>query len=357
MTDSDTRTPYETFPPEAFWRSAVTGRTVETVGIIHRAKFPIDRSMKIAMAGSCFAQRLSRHLLARGFTVIDREPAPPGLTGEEEKRYGFGLYSARYGNVYTARQLRLLAEEAFGSFEPGNVVWTKDGRYYDALRPSVEPEGLETPRAVHQQRKFHLRQVREVIATADVFVFTLGLTEAWIDARNGTVYPTAPGVVCGTYDPARHAFKNFTAQETHADLQSFLRLAKAHNPNMKLVLTVSPQRPVATATGKHVLAAAFYSKAALRAAAGQLESEEADVDYFPSYEMVTSPLAGNRYFNDNLRTVSDAGAALVMDAFLAAYGGDGADQQPVPAAATPPPAAPTPEDVVCEDEIIDAFAS
>jgi len=352
---TDARTPYEDLPPEAFWRSAVSGRTVETVGIIHRPKFAIDPSMKLAMAGSCFAQQLSRHLRARGFSVIDREPPPPGLTKDEEKRYGFGLYSARYGNVYTARQLRLLAEEAFGKFVPGDAVWTRDGRYYDALRPSVEPDGLETAQAVREQRKFHLRQVREVISSADVFVFTLGLTESWIDANTGAAYPTAPGVVSGTYDPNTHVFKNFTAQEVYADLRAFLTLAKRRNPDMKLVLTVSPQRPVATATGKHVLAAAFYSKAALRAAAGQLESEEADVDYFPSYEMVTSPLAGNRYFNDNLRTVSDAGAAFAMDAFFAAYGG--VEQNPPPEAAPPPQAVRSQEDVVCEDEIIDAFAS
>ena len=43
--------------------------------------------MKIAMAGSCFAQQLSRHLRARGFDVMDQEPSPPGLTPEERHPY------------------------------------------------------------------------------------------------------------------------------------------------------------------------------------------------------------------------------------------------------------------------------
>jgi NAD(P)H-dependent FMN reductase len=358
MTQSQARNPYANLPPDAFWRSAVAGRTVETVGNIHRPKFPIGRATKLAMAGSCFAQQLSRHLRARGFSVLDLEPPPPGLTPEEEKRYGFGLYSARHGNIYTARQLRQLAEEAFGQFTPADGIWEKDGRFYDALRPTIEPDGLSSARAVREQRRFHLRKVREAIAEADVFVFTLGLTEAWTHSTSGTVYPTAPGVVCGEYVSASHQFRNFTAQEIHADLRAFLALAKEHNPGIKLLLTVSPQRPVATASGKHVMVAASYSKAALRAAAGQIESEHPDVDYFPSFEIATSPLAENRYFKPNLRTVSDAGAAAAMDAFIAAYDPDAQDAAP-----QPPPGEPfedqterAAEDAICDEELLETLS-
>lgn len=332
-----------------------------SIADIHRAKFPISREMKIATAGSCFAQRLLQHLHARGFNTMELEPPPPGLTSDEAARYGFGLFSARYGNIYTARQLRLLAEETFGLFTPGDPVWEKDGRYYDALRPTIEPDGLRSADAVREQRRYHLRRVRDLIKTADVFVYTLGLTEVWTHAGTGTAYPTAPGVVCGAYDPAEYEFKNLTAQETYDDLGRFFAIAKKHNPGMKLLLTVSPQRPVATASGKHILAAAGYSKAALRAAAGQLESERDDVDYFPSYEIVTNPLAANRYFNPNLRTVSDEGAALVMDMFVAAYCGDregvaSAGAEEIAAAETATDAASATEDTMCDEELLEAFA-
>lgn len=351
---TDARTPYANFPPEAFWRSAVAGRDMETIGSIHSPKFTITRTMQVAMAGSCFAQQICRHLRARGFTVLDREPPPPGLSPEEAAQYGFGLYSARYGNIYTARQLRQLAEEAFAKRAPGDAIWQKDGRFYDALRPTVEPDGLASEKAVREARRWHLRQVREVIAAAEVFVFTLGLNETWMHTKSGTVYPTAPGVVAGEYDPARYAFKNLSATEIYDDLSAFFALAKEHNPKLKMVLTVSPQRPIATASGKHVLTAAAYSKAVLRAAAGQIESEHADVDYFPSFEMVTSPVAGNRYFNPNLRTVTEAGVALAMDAFFASYAGGAQDDAPPPLPATEMPD--TREDAVCDEELLEVFA-
>jgi len=353
VTNSSAHTPYTDLPPEAFWRSAVTGRTLETIFALHRPKFGINRTTKIAMAGSCFAQQLSRKLRARGFSVVDEEPSPPGLTPEEALRFGFGQYSARYGNIYTARQLRQLAEEAFGKFVPGGTIWEKDGRYYDALRPRIEPDGLETEQAVREQREYHLRQVRAVISSADVLVFTLGLTETWAHAPSGTVYPAAPGVVAGKYDPREHRLENFTAQEVYDDLAAFRALAKENNPGLKMVLTVSPQRPVATATGKHVMVAAGYSKAALRAAAGQIESEYPDVDYFPSFELATGPFAGNTYFGPNLRTVTDAGAAMVIDAFLASYGTGGQETSP---ATTSPQESHTAEDAACDEELLEAFA-
>lgn len=195
--------------------------------------------------------------------------------------------------------------------------------------------------------------MRELISTADVFIFTLGLTEAWTHKRIGTAYPSAPGVICGAYDPTIHQFRNFMAQEVHDDLAAFFALARTHNPQIKLLLTVSPQRPVATATGKHVLVAAGYSKAALRAAAGQLESEHAEVDYFPSFEIATSPLAGNLYFNPNLRTVSDAGAAAAVDAFLAVYDDGGQAASPV---APVERKSDKREEAECDEELLEAFA-
>lgn len=346
--------PYTNLPPEAFWRTGVVGHPPAAIPALYRPKFPIDRGTQIATAGSCFAQHLARHLKARRYNIIDAEPAPPGLSSEDAARFGFGLFSARTANIYTARQLRQVASAAFDRFEAQDIVWEKDGRYYDALRPSVEPNGFPTPALVLEHRKFHLRKVALVLRTAELFVFTLGLTEAWTHRESGTVYPTAPGTIAGHYDPAVHALANFGFKDIYEDMRAFLRIAKRANDKMKFLLTVSPVPMTATASGRHVLEANTYSKSVLRAVAGQLAQENDDVDYFPGYEIVTGAQAKGGYYRDNMRNVSAEGVAAVMDAFVAAHDGAAAAASPAPAPA--PKASATQDDVVCEDILLDAFA-
>src|SRR5690606_13104237 len=110
---------------------------------------------------------------------------------------------------YTARQWRELLEDVRdGRVEPG-LIWQREGRFYDALRPGVEPEGMESLHEALELRAAHLEALRAGLAQADVFIFTLGLTEAWEDRATGRALALAPGVIAGDYDPARHGFRNF----------------------------------------------------------------------------------------------------------------------------------------------------
>ena len=68
------------------------------------------------------------------------------------------------------------------------------------------------------------------------------------------------------------------------DLAAFLARLKRVNPDAKVVLTVSPQPPIATYEPRHVLVSATYTKAALRVAADEIERTHPDVWYFPGYE-------------------------------------------------------------------------
>lgn len=165
--------------------------------------------MKIFTAGSCFAQHVGRVLRENGFNVLDGEPAPEGMPLELAQKHGYRIYSGRYGNVYTVRQMRQLLAEAQGEFIPATPVWEKDGRFHDAQRPNVDPRGLASPELVEKAREQHLDIVLHMLADADLMVFTLGLTEAWEHIETGTIYPTAPGTIAGDFDPEVYRFKNF----------------------------------------------------------------------------------------------------------------------------------------------------
>ena len=160
-------------------------------------------------------------------------------------------------------QLAQLAAECAGAFSPGEFIWTKGDRYVDALRPGVEPEGFETIEDLVLARRFHLERVRSLFQQMDVFVFTLGLTETWVHQPTNTVFPGAPGVVAGAYDPATFAFVNLKHGQVIGAFQNFFKtLAGLRGGGLpKVILTVSPVPLTATAGPDHVLSATSYSKA------------------------------------------------------------------------------------------------
>lgn len=351
--------PYENLPKSSFWSSGVAQSSPFELRDIYKKKWEISPQFKIATAGSCFAQHISRHLSANGYRVLNLEPAPPRLPAELHNKFGFSMYSCRYGNIYTTQQLLQLALEVAGQFEPRNLVWEKGGRFYDSLRPACEPEGLGSPEEVSAHRKHHLSKVKEMFQTMDLFIFTLGLTEGWIHRESGTVYPTAPGTLAGEFDSEIYAFKNYHFAEV---MQSFHRFQEVvrdirGGKSFQILLTVSPVPLTATASGKHVLQATNYSKAILRSVAGQLSEEQDNIDYFPSYEIITNQSARGTFYENNLRSVRTEGVELVMKQFFSEHKSetDAGEAERHSAKPVENDQALINADVQCEDQMLETF--
>lgn len=348
--------PYEGLPKGAFWKTGVAQEDPGSMEGIYKRKYLISRDEKIATAGSCFAQRISHHLKKNGYNVMDVEPPPPGLPEILHKKFGFSMYSARYGNIYTVRQLLQLAQEAAGDWKPCNYIWDKDGKYVDALRPAVEPEGFDSPEEVVEHRMHHVAHVETLFQELDVLIFTLGLTEMWIHKDSGTVYPTAPGTLAGVYDDRTYVFQNAEYGDIIADFHEFQKVLsriRGEKP-FKVLLTVSPVPLTATASGKHVLVSTTYSKSVLRTVAGQLSSHHDHIDYFPSYEIVTNPRLHASSFADNLRSVTDEAVDNVMRHFFAEHPVIKKSEEGVTAS---PSRSNSLENAQCEEELLEAFTS
>ncbi len=310
------KNPYKIQPERAFWRASVGQRHYADLSDMWQP-MPIRKADRIATAGSCFAQHIGNNLAARGAAFMDMEPAPPMFaTAAEARGWGYGVFSCRYGNIYTSRQLIQLFDEAHGARVPVERVWEKQGRFYDALRASVDPVGQDSAESVLALREQHLDAVRRMFAELDIFVFTMGLTEGWEHAADGTMFAVAPGTVAGTYDPAVHRFHNLRASEIRADMLGFWQRLKSVNPAARMLLTVSPVPLAATATQNHVLVATTYSKSVLRSVAGELSEDEADIHYFPSYEIISSHPARGMFFDPDLRNVNAFGVDYVMRHFF-----------------------------------------
>ena len=329
--------PYKSLPEKAFWRRAVAAtapRDVDPVGIFD---LRIDKDTKVATAGSCFAQHIARHLKASGYCYYVVEPGHPILPASVRQRQNYGLFSARYGNIYTARQLMQLFERAYARFTPVEDIWREaDDVFLDPFRPTIQPGGFISPEELLADREQHLAAVRTLFETLDVFVFTLGLTECWRSRTDGAVFPICPGVEGGTFEAAIHEFYNQPVEDVIGDLTAFASALAAVNPKAQIVLTVSPVPLVATADpGAHVLSATSYSKSVLRVAAETLRRQLHNVHYFPSFEIITGAFNRGAYYAPDLRNVVEDGVSHVMRLFMAHVSGGAAshpgsrgDQQP-----------------------------
>lgn len=353
--------PYDNLPPSAFWRTGVTQENPNALKAIYIKKYSIRRQTKIVTSGSCFAQHIARHLLKRGYNVLDFEPPPPGLSADLHLKYGFSTYSARYGNIYTTKHLLQLAREAAGEWSPADWIWERDGRFYDAFRPSIEPRGLASPDEVIAHRRYHIEKTRQLFMQLDLFIFTLGLTEMWIHKETGTAYPIAPGVIAGKFDPVIHAFKNAGFNEVVKDFNRFRKTVKKIRGGrpFRILLTVSPVPLTATASSSHILVSSVYSKAVLRAAAGKISAGKKRIDYFPSYEIATNPKLRSTSFSDNLRSIKNEAVDIIMEHFFSAHSNATfcLPEQLTPSKeqAVVGTSEKNPEQLQCEESLLDAF--
>ena len=307
--------PYLAQPDKAFWSRSVS-RNFNANSLwseeSHSSLFQKDDL--IVSAGSCFASNLIPWIEKEGLEYLRTEELPSQFKNLPEN-LGYRNFSAAYGNIYTARHLRQLYEQALGVRVPVEDRWHIDGMVIDPFRPGLAYPA-ESDAEFDLLKASHLKAVLAAFHKATVFVFTLGLTEAWQSKVDGSVYPACPGTISGIFDEERHEFKNFSVEEITEDLTKFIELLRQSNPNVRFIITVSPVPLVATATKSHVLLASTYSKSVLRVVAENVSNQLKDVSYFPAFEIITGPQAPFEFFESDRRNVSEIGVAEVMGSLL-----------------------------------------
>ena len=356
--------PYTSLEERAFWAPSVGRREALDIAQLWNPKFHLKRQHKIAAFGSCFAQHFGRALAARGYNWMSTEDAPAGLSEEDAKAYNYGIFTSRTANIYTVSLLRQWAEWALGKSTPPEEYWEKGGRIYDPFRPAIEPGGFASIEEMRASREVTIDAFGRAMRDCNLFVFTMGLTESWFNKIHGYEYPMCPGTIAGTFDESEHEFVNQRYPFIRKNLKEFLRLLREANRKARVLLTVSPVPLTATKSGNHVLVATTESKSTLRAVAGEIADSMAKVDYFPSFEIISSAPFGGRFYEANKRSVRMDGVDHVMknffDCMYAKFDpgrlGTGAGEgKAAPGSAEADTDVKTDDDLVCEEEILAAF--
>ena len=149
--------PYKKLPNKSYWKRSVSEKSFFEITELWTPKLKISRNDIFATYGSCFAQHFSNALRAQGIRWSNCEPAPGFVSNELSVEYNYGVYSSRTQNIYTPTMLlqwlKMSISNDFSSYE----VWEENGRFYDPIRPAVEPNGFAS--------KSELLKAREVTAS------------------------------------------------------------------------------------------------------------------------------------------------------------------------------------------------
>jgi|GEM_PF-387227 Phytanoyl-CoA dioxygenase (PhyH)./GSCFA family. len=238
----------------------------------------VDKTTPIGSAGSCFAMEIAHRLQAEGYNYVITEPDP-----HSEK--GYMNSCARWGTIFNVPSMRQLVEKAFRVRKLPKILWSHypDGKLElrDPFREEITFSSLDEYEASYDS---HIAAAREALLKCKVFVMTLGVNEVWRLKSDGTAFSRNPWRLASSL-VERHIQ---TVEDNVNDLQKMLDLWRSHNPDLKLILSVSPVPLLATFRGddSHVIASTCHSKSTLRLAAEEFVKRNRDVYYFPSYETV-----------------------------------------------------------------------
>ena len=276
--------PYSDFEPFRLWKSPEeAGNILEQPGRLG----VISKKDIISSAGSCFAQNIARYLLSNGFSYQFMENAPEFFSEKQVQDWGYRQFSCRYGNIYSIIQLQQLLERSLGKRQVKEQFWCNNqGRWFDLLRPRINRYGFDSEtQAVNDCHK-HLEAVLNMVRHSTVFVFTYGLIEYWFDERDGTVFPSVPGCGIGDFNANYHKPGLLNIQDNVEATKKVVSMLRELNPNLKIIVTVSPVPLLATHRGMNIVEASVHSKSVLRASIEECKSLFENFYYFPSYEIV-----------------------------------------------------------------------
>ncbi len=255
---------------------------IEDIG----STFQITHTDKLITLGSCFAEEIGSRLLSSKFNI---EANP------------FGTIF----NPLSVFELIELSLEPSLAIEAGMIE--RDGMHYNlkfhsSFRNSSKEGLLEIINKKLEEVKSHLAQ-------AKVLFITFGT--AWIYETKAHEMLVAN---CHKLPQKQFNKRLLNVDEIVSAFFSLKEMIQPINPNLQIVLTVSPVRHT-----KETLTLNSASKSALRLACHYLADMSEDVHYFPSYEIMMDDLRDYRFYEKDMIHPNEQAIDYIWDVFSKAF--------------------------------------
>ena len=246
----------------------------------------LPRTARVLMVGSCFADSIGERLRLNKVNALVNP----------------------FGTVFQPLALAQLLRAAAGEAQDWqqHVVEAR-GRWqsYD-FHSTV---GAESPVELLQTIQATVSQVGDFVRTADAVVLTLGTAWAYRLRETGELVSNLHKLPASLFEK-----ELLTADEIVNALAEVHALLRRLNPDIRIVLTVSPVRHI-----KDTLPLNAVSKSVLRVACHYLSELLPNVSYFPAYELLTDDLRDYRFYAADMLHPSEVAEDYIWERFARAY--------------------------------------
>lgn len=242
--------------------------------------FQIEPEHRLMFCGSCFSEHVSSYFADRGFAVCAN---PFGIL--------FNPLSIAQGLDFLTGQSSL-TEQYYLQHDDLWVSLAHHGRF--------SHRDTET---FHRNIEEQLSAAAVFLTKADFLFVTLGTSYYYYHLERQVVVANCHKLPAAAFDKRRA-----TVDEVVESFAPFFAWRQQHNPQLKVVFTVSPVRHLADGFHENQL-----SKSILHLAVEQLAAQHPDTYYFPVYEMFQDDLRDYRFYDSDLCHPSQQGIAYVQE--------------------------------------------
>jgi len=253
---------------------------------IPKSEIEISHRSHILMFGSCFIENIGKLLVDNRFNV-NLNP--------------FGIL---YNPASIARNIRVLLDNY--EFSDNDIFEYKG--LFNSFCHHGSFSDVSKERCLSKICK-STNRASEDIKKSDVLIFTFGTSYVFRHKEKDIVVGNCHKLPTADFDRYR-----LRVEDIVGDWSVLIKQIRQHNPDVKIIFTVSPIRHMKDGAHDNQL-----SKSVLLLAVDELCKSNEDCQYFPSYEIVLDELRDYRFYNEDMIHPNGTAVKYIWDRFSDAY--------------------------------------
>ncbi len=220
----------------------------------------------------------------------------------------FETFNNPLGILYDPRSIARAINFALTGNRPDKQTYVNTGSNYINLLTHSDMNG-ETKEECEQQIDSQLNTLQEKLKEADWLILTLGTS--WVYYQNSTGLQVAN---CHKLPQKEFKKELLEFERTKLVYDNVIQFLQEFNPNLKIIITVSPVRHT-----KDTLALNNLSKSHLFLLSHYLDETYEHVSYYPAYELLVDDLRDYRFYKSDMIHPTEQAVEYIWEHFSESY--------------------------------------